>query len=66
MPILSGLETLKLIRKKYPDLPVIIFTGANDLEMIKEAKTYNIPGVINKTGVIKVEIEKIVKLIETL
>jgi DNA-binding NtrC family response regulator len=31
MPVMDGMETLEVIKKKYPDLPVIMLTGSNDL-----------------------------------
>ena len=37
MPDLSGIETLRWIRRKYPDLNVIIMTGMNQEEVWKKA-----------------------------
>ena len=37
MPDLSGIETLRWIRQKYPELSVIIMTGMNQEEVWKKA-----------------------------
>ena len=37
MPDMSGLELLKTIHAKYPDLPVILFTAQPDLNSAVEA-----------------------------
>ncbi len=31
MPVMDGIETLEILHKKYPDLPVIMMTGTNDI-----------------------------------
>jgi DNA-binding NtrC family response regulator len=37
MPIMDGMETLKAIKKLYPPLPVIMVSGAQDLDQAVEA-----------------------------
>lgn len=37
MPILNGLETCKIIRQKYPDIPVIVLSMLEEASMIKLA-----------------------------
>ena len=37
MPIMGGMEALKIIRQRYPDLPVIMLTGSNDIKNAVEA-----------------------------
>ena len=37
MPDMSGLELLKVLREKFPDLPVILFTAQPDLNSAVEA-----------------------------
>ena len=37
MPLLNGLELLERIKKNKPDIPVIIFTGAKDTRLKKQA-----------------------------
>lgn len=37
MPILNGLTLLKVIKSKWPEIPVIMLTGKDDKETIKEA-----------------------------
>lgn len=32
MPVMGGLETLEILRQKYPSLPVIMLTGSKDIE----------------------------------
>jgi CheY-like chemotaxis protein len=37
MPKMDGIETVKAIRERHPDIPIIIMSGRNDPESIKEA-----------------------------
>lgn len=32
MPVMGGLETLEILRQKYPSIPVIMLTGSKDIE----------------------------------
>jgi DNA-binding NtrC family response regulator len=32
MPVMGGIETLEILRERYPDLPVIMLTGSNDVD----------------------------------
>ena len=42
MPGIGGMETLRLIRKKDPDVIVIIITGYGDAETIRDAADLNV------------------------
>ena len=37
MPVMSGMETLRELRKMAPRLPVIVVTGYGDLQSVREA-----------------------------
>ena len=37
MPVMSGMETLRELRKTAPRLPVIVVTGYGDLQSVREA-----------------------------
>jgi DNA-binding response OmpR family regulator len=46
----NGLELLAVIRKKYPQLPVIMFTGmGHDQELLKQAMAAGANGFMAKT-----------------
>lgn len=32
MPVMGGLETLEIIRRQYPDIPIIMLTGSRDID----------------------------------
>jgi len=40
MPEMNGPQFLEELRKKYPDLPVVIVTGYPDSELMKQAMHY--------------------------
>ena len=49
LPGMSGLEVLKEIRHKYPDLPVVMITGFGfDEELIVKSKQFGCCGYIGK------------------
>ncbi len=48
MPKLSGLDLLKQIRTRDPDLPFLMITGNADTDSVVEAKSYGVTGYINK------------------
>lgn len=37
MPIMDGIETLEIIKQKYPEIPVIMLTGNKDVEYVVKA-----------------------------
>ena len=48
MPGINGIETLRRIRKKDPDVIVIIITGYGDAETIREAEDLNVYEYMSK------------------
>ncbi len=48
MPEMDGVATLKAIRQRWPKLPVLIFSGANDQEQETEALAHGANGTVRK------------------
>ena len=48
MPGLSGIETLREIRKIDPEIPVVIITGFGTRQDLKEANVYGVKDFISK------------------
>ncbi len=48
MPDINGLDVLKLIRKKYPNLKVVIITGTPEEENVIEAMKHGVESYLNK------------------
>lgn len=48
MPELSGLETLKILRDKFPDIPVVMVTGDASMTTVREAVSFGAAGYIIK------------------
>jgi len=48
MPGMSGLETLKHLRKKYPDVRVVMITGDASTSTVREAVSFGAVGYIIK------------------
>jgi two-component system, OmpR family, response regulator len=49
MPKIDGLSVISIIRKDYPDLPIIIFTGLGyDEEMMQAARFAGANGYVSK------------------
>jgi DNA-binding NtrC family response regulator len=48
MPVLDGMDTLKVINKKYPGVKVIIVTAVEDTAKAEEAKMHNAVEYITK------------------
>ncbi len=48
MPGMSGLDTLREIRKLNPDLPVIMMTAYGELELVAEARNLGIRHYVSK------------------
>jgi DNA-binding NarL/FixJ family response regulator len=48
MPQLDGLETLKILRKEFPSLKVLVFTNYNQPKLLREARTLGARGYLLK------------------
>jgi CheY-like chemotaxis protein len=48
MPQMSGLEVLKRVRSRAPDLPFLMITGLADPGSLVEAKSHGVSGYIKK------------------
>lgn len=62
MPGINGIQTIKLIKNKYPDIEIIIFTTFKDDEYIQKGLSYGASGYLLKDATpneIKESIEKI-------
>ena len=49
MPQLDGLETLKILRDRFPDLKVLIFTNYHQPKLIREARSWGARGYLSKS-----------------
>jgi DNA-binding NarL/FixJ family response regulator len=62
MPKLDGIDTLKILKKEFPKLKVIVFTNYNQPKLIKEVKLLGAEGFLLKdspSGTIKEAIKSI-------
>ena len=50
MPQMDGLETLKILRKEFPNVKVIIFTNYNQPKLIREARNLGACGYLSKSS----------------
>lgn len=50
MPIMTGLEAMRIIRKRWPDMVILILTTFNDEEYALEALKYKANGYLLKDG----------------
>ncbi len=41
MPIMSGLELIKLVKEKYPDTYIIIISGYDEFDYVQQALKMN-------------------------
>lgn len=48
MPVMDGLETLRHVRARFPDLPVIIMTAYGELDLVHQAESLGISAKISK------------------
>ena len=48
MPLISGIDLLRLVRESRPDMPFLMITGQADEESVKEARTAGVTGYIRK------------------
>ncbi len=62
MPVMGGMETLKEINKRKPDVKVIIVTAVEDVEKAEEAKRHNAIEYITKPLVLE-QLERSVMII---
>lgn len=53
MPVMNGIEFLKQVRAKYPNLPFVIFTGRGREEVVIEALNNGVDFYLQKGGDIK-------------
>jgi FixJ family two-component response regulator len=59
MPGLSGIETLRYLKEKQPDLQVIMLTGRGDIEVGIEAMKLGAEDLIEKPVDLQVLLERI-------
>jgi PAS domain S-box-containing protein len=50
MPGMNGIEFLRAVRERYPDLPFVLFTGKGSEEVASEAITAGVTDYIRKSG----------------
>lgn len=50
MPVMTGLEAMRIIRKRWPDMVILILTTFNDEEYALEALKYKANGYLLKDG----------------
>ncbi|MGI6359247.1 MAG: response regulator [Bacillota bacterium] len=48
MPVMDGLETLRNVRTKEPDLPVVIMTAYGELDLVNQAESLGISAKLSK------------------
>ncbi|NPA10755.1 MAG: fused response regulator/phosphatase [Epsilonproteobacteria bacterium] len=48
MPVMSGIEMIKEIRKEDFNIPIILLTGLDDIELLREALDLNVTAFIKK------------------
>ncbi len=48
MPGISGLDTLKILRQKYPEIRVVMITGDASMSTVREAVSFGAVGYIIK------------------
>lgn len=59
MPVLDGMDTLEIIRKKDKDLPVFMISAYQSEDRVEHAKDLGASGFLNKDAGVKQGIENI-------
>lgn len=62
MPVLDGIETLKILKQRCPALKIIILTNYHQLELVEEVKMEGADGFLVKNSTAE-ELKKIIKLV---
>jgi len=62
MPEMDGVECLRLLKKQYPDLKVVAFTGNTIPRIFKEITDLGVDGIIEKTTDIPILINKLKRI----
>lgn len=61
MPDISGLQVLEAIRRKYPELSVVIITGTEDEKNMQVARSYGVKGYLKKP----LDISEIIEIVDS-
>ena len=59
MPVMSGLEAARVLRKIMPDVPIVIYSASPDEVSESTAKSIGIAGLISKTDRVSVLINAV-------
>lgn len=62
MPIMDGIDLVKNVRKKYPDIKMIILSSYSEFELVREVFKYGVDDYLLKP---KVTVEELVTLIHS-
>lgn len=62
MPVLNGIDTTKILKKEYPDLPVLILSAHNEERFIVHMVELGVNGYLDKNS----EPEEVIRAIETI
>lgn len=63
MPFMDGMELLKIVRKKYPHMKLVIISGYDDFNYAKEAMAYDVTDYILKP-INAIELEEALKKVK--
>jgi PAS domain S-box-containing protein len=64
MPVMTGEQTLPVIRARYPEIPVILSSGFNEAEISRRFASSGIAGVLQKPYTISGIVLKVVQAIQ--
>ena len=64
MPVMGGEEALALIKRIRPDVPVVISSGHNEVEMIERFNEADVDGIVKKPYTAKQLVEKLNAVLE--
>jgi DNA-binding NarL/FixJ family response regulator len=64
MPVLDGFAATKQLRKKRPDLPVLMLTGSNSRGDVDKARTSGAAGYVTKDRIAGELIDAIIEVVE--